>query len=185
MYDYSYFPVIDSERILLRQLTEDDAPAILAEFNHPEVTRHLNPDPPVVNLDSARTIIAWFNELFENQEGWRWGIELKAKRQLIGTCGFHQWKPKHRCAEIGYDFRYEYWGKGFASEVVGRMLQFGFEEMNLHRIEADCHEDNIGSARVLEKAGFTLEGMWREREFEHGRFVNLKQYGILEDEYRS
>jgi ribosomal-protein-alanine N-acetyltransferase len=185
MYDYSYFPTIDSECLLLRQLSEDDARDILAEFSHPEVTRHINPDPPVVDMDTAKTIIGWFNALFDNQEGWRWGIELKSKGELIGTCGFHRWRKEHRCAEIGYDFQYDYWGKGFASEAVARMLDFGFNQMQLHRIEADCNEDNIGSARVLEKAGFTFEGIWRDREFEHGRFVNLKQYSILEDDYRA
>ncbi len=64
-------------------------------------------------------------------------------------------------------------------------MRWCFENLDLHRIQADCDVENVASARVLEKVGFTLEGIWREREFERGRFVSLKQYGLLRREYQS
>jgi [ribosomal protein S5]-alanine N-acetyltransferase len=83
-----------------------------------------------------------------------------------------------------HDMQYAHWGKGYATEVVYGMLKFGFNEMALHRIEADCNQGNIGSMRVLEKAGFTCGGLWRERIWERGTWVSLKQYAILKRGYR-
>ena len=185
MFDFSYFPKLETERLILRQLADTDAPAILEEFNHPKVVEHLDPDPPIVDLDSASAFISWTMEWFVAQHGWRWAVVLKSSQTVIGTAGFHRWSKSDRRCEIGYDYNYKYWGQGYATEVVRRMVQFGFEEMNLHRLEADCNEDNFGSARVLEKAGFTYEGLWRDRIWEKGKFVGLKQFSILESEYRN
>lgn len=182
--DFSQFPVIETERLLLRQMTDDDVPAIFDEYSHPEVIKYIDANPPVTDLKSAKDMLDWYHQLYADKYGWRWGVALKTTNELIGTCGFHQWYQDERHAEIGYDFRFAFWGKGYATEVVQRAIEFGFNKMTLHRIEADCDERNIGSARVLEKTGFTLEGIWRERAMVKGEFINLKQYGILEREYR-
>ena len=185
MFDFSYFPQLETERLLLRKLTHDDAAAIVEEFSHPDVMEHLDADPPLDTLEGAIGFINWSYEWFDNKSGWRWGVVLKAENKLIGTAGFHRWSHSDFRAEIGYDYNRKYWGNGYATEVVRRMIQFGFEEMNLNRIEADCNEGNFGSARVLEKAGFIYEGLWRERIWEKGKFVGLKQFGYLARDYHN
>lgn len=181
-FDFSYFPVLETERCRLRQITRDDAPAILAIFSDPEVMRHLDDDPPCNTLEQAASIIDWMHSWFQEKSGLRWGITLHGDNLVIGTCGFHLLSHKHHRTDIGYDLASAYWGKGYITEVTRAMVRWCFENLNLHRIQADCNEDNFGSARVLEKAGFTFEGLWRENIFEKGRFVSLKQYGLLRRE---
>lgn len=183
MFDYSSFPIVETERLILRRMTEDDAPAILAEFGDPRVLEHLDPDPPVTDIESARSFLRWLMGMFEEKKALRWAITLRDDGTMIGTCGFHRWDQKHRRAEIGYDLQAAYWRQGYASEATRAMMNFCFRELNLHRLEADCNEGNLGSAAVLEKCGFTYEGLWRHRFFENGQWINLKQYSILEDEY--
>lgn len=173
-------PILETERLILRPLRDEDAEAVYLEFSHPEVVRHMDPQPPVNSIENAKKLLEWFDSWLQDELGGRWAIILKETNTFIGTGGFHAWDQGHRRAEFGYDLRYEYWGKGYASEAIKPMLQYGFEVMKLHRIEAEANEENIGSQRVLEKAGFSYEGMHRDKIWEKGRFVSLKVYGLLE-----
>ncbi|MCA9904967.1 MAG: GNAT family N-acetyltransferase, partial [Anaerolineae bacterium] len=69
------------------------------------------------------------------------------------------------------------------TEATHAVVRWCFDNLDLHRVQADCTAGNIASERVLEKVGFTYEGTWRESVFEHGRFVDIKQYGLLRREY--
>jgi ribosomal-protein-alanine N-acetyltransferase len=183
LFDYSTFPKIETDRLTYRQMTHDDAQGLFDMFSQEEAVTHLEIEA-FKKIEEAIEMIDWYNDMFDDKGSWRWGIYLKSDDTFIGTAGFFMWEETHRKATIGYDFNPKYWNQGYATEVTNRMVQFGFEEMNLHRIEADTNEDNYGSIRVLEKSGFTLEGMWRENTWEKGRFVSLKQFGILESEYQ-
>lgn len=182
IFDFSYFPVLETERLYLRQLTHADANAIIGIFGHPEVLRYLD-DEPVVTTEAAIALIDWMNGHFEKQEAVRWGITLKGQDAVIGTCGFHFWRKDYRRTDIGYDLQPAYWGQGYVTEATHCLVRWCFENLNLHRVQADCTAGNLGSERVLEKVGFTLEGLWRESCFEHERFVDIKQYGLLRREY--
>jgi ribosomal-protein-alanine N-acetyltransferase len=184
MFDYSYFPKLETDRLLLRQMSAADTADVFAMFSQPQVLTHLELEP-FTEHKQATELIQWYNDMFDNKQAWRWGVILKAENKLIGTAGFHRWVQADRRCEIGYDYDLNYWGQGYATEVTKRMVQFGFEAMQLNRIEADCNDDNFGSARVLEKSGFTLEGIWRDRIWEKGKFISLKQFGFLNSEYRT
>jgi ribosomal-protein-alanine N-acetyltransferase len=183
MFDFSYFPVLETERLRLRKMTPDDADALIAIFNDEEVNRYLSGGPPCTNRVEAISVLDWMQSWFEARGGLRWGITLKGDDIVIGTCGFHHLSQEnHRC-DLGYDLLPAYWGRGYVTEATHAMVRWCFENLDLHRIQADCTDGNIGSERVLEKVGFTYEGTWRENCFEHGRFVSLKQYGLLRREY--
>jgi ribosomal-protein-alanine N-acetyltransferase len=181
-FDFSHVPVLDTARLRLRQLRHDDADAIVNLFSDPEVWRYLD-NPPVETQAAAVGYVDWQNSALDNRSGLRWGITLRDADTVIGTCGLHQWHPKNRCAEIGYELHPAHWRQGYMTEVVHALVRWGFDNLNLHRIQAVCVVGNVGSARVLEKVGFTLEGVWREASFEHGRFVDLEQYSLLRREY--
>lgn len=185
IFDFATFPILETERLRLRQMTHDDAAALVAIFGDPAVMRYMILDPPCNTIEEAISMIDWMNGHFEKQNAMRWGITLKDANEVIGTCGFHSWNRQHRRTDIGYDLNAAYWGRGIITEATHRLVRWCFENLNLHRIQADCTAGNIGSERVLEKVGFTLEGQWRENAFEHGRFVDLKQYGLLRREYIS
>src|SRR5256885_11645105 len=89
-------------------------------------------------------------------------ITLRDSGRLIGSAGIGIWSREHGRAELGYVINRAYWSRGFATEVTRRLVRYGFDEMDLHRIEATCHPDNRASVRVLEKAGFRFEGRLRE-----------------------
>lgn len=184
IFDFSYFPILETERLRLRQITHADAQAFVDLYGNPEVMRYLILDPPCDSIPAAIYTIDWVNGHYEQKHAARWGITLKGGDDtMIGTCGFHFWDRTHRRADIGYDLNQAYWGRGYITEATHTLVRWCFDNLDLHRIQADCTQGNIGSERVLEKVGFTLEGIWRENTFEHGRFVNIKQYGLLRREY--
>jgi ribosomal-protein-alanine N-acetyltransferase len=91
--------------------------------------------------------------------------------------------PQHARAELGYAIGRAWWGQGLMTEAVVEAIRYGFEELGLNRIEARCLTYNIGSARVMEKAGMTYEGTIREQVFYKGSFDDLKLYSILRREW--
>ena len=112
-------------------------------------------------------------------------ITLPDDEQVIGNCGIRR-KPEHDWeADIGFELAPEYWGRGYATEVTLDMVNFGFRELELHRISSSCIADNAASARVLEKVGLRPEGRLRENEYFKGRWWDTLLYGILEREWRT
>lgn len=184
VFDFSVFPILETDRCILRQLTHDDADALITLYSDPRVDEFLDVDPPCSNQEQAISMIDWLNGHFTNQAAVRWAITFKENpAQLIGTIGFHYYNSKDRRTDIGYDLMPQYWGKGIITEVAHKVVRWCFENLDLHRVQADCTDGNIGSEKVLLKLGFKVEGLWRENCFEHGRFVSLKQFGLLRREY--
>lgn len=92
---------------------------------------------------------------------------------------------EHASAELGYVLSRSYWGRGLMPEAVRAMIRFGFQRMDLNRIEARCIAKNTASARVMEKAGMTREGTLRESELIKGAFRDMKRYSILRREFEA
>jgi [ribosomal protein S5]-alanine N-acetyltransferase len=108
-----------------------------------------------------------------------WGIELKENGEFIEIVHFVWWQPQHHSAEIGYVLSKEYWGKGLITEAASAIISFGFENMNLVRIQARCFLENEGSERVMEKLGMSFEGISRKVMYVKGEHKYLKVYSIL------
>ncbi len=183
MFDYEYFPVLETERCRLRHIEDRDADQILALYGSEEVMRYLILEPPCDSRERALEEIRFFHRMFDERKGVRWAITLRDDDRLIGTVGFHFWLKEHHRCDLGYDLIPAYWGRGYVTEVSRAVIGWCFTNLELHRVQADCTSGNIASERVLEKLGFTLEGEFRESIFEHGRFVNIKQYGLLRREF--
>ncbi|MBL8134967.1 MAG: GNAT family N-acetyltransferase [Anaerolineae bacterium] len=182
LFDFSQFPILATERLTLRQITHADADAISALFSAPEVLRFLN-NPPMDTHEKAVGFIDWLARAFEQQEGVNWGITLTGQDQVIGMCGAYDWNRDNRHIDIGYHLLPAHWGQGYATEATRAIIRWCFQNLDLHRIQADCTAGNDASERVMIKCGFTLEGVWRESCWEHGRFVSIKQYGLLRREF--
>lgn len=112
------------------------------------------------------------------------GIEYKDTGKLIGTIDYISWNTQHKSAEIGYVLSQDYWGKGVMTEAAKEVIAFGFEQMDLTRIQAKCFAENIGSERVMQKSGMTFEGILRKSMFIKGAHRDLKMYSILKEEYK-
>jgi ribosomal-protein-alanine N-acetyltransferase len=124
--------------------------------------------------------------VFDNirdHSGIRWGITRRDDPTLMGTVGLWKWVKPHFYAEIGYEMAPIYWNKGYMTEAIRAAVQFGFEHMELHRVEANIDPENAGSRRVIEKSGFKQEAVLRQNWFYAGRFTDSIIYGILRDEF--
>tara|TARA_R110000744_G_scaffold180013_1_gene299008 strand:- start:55 stop:369 length:315 start_codon:yes stop_codon:yes gene_type:complete len=103
----------------------------------------------------------------------------------MGLFGFKVGNPKYKRAEVWYKIHSDYWKKGYATEALKAILDFGFDTLKLHRIEAGCAVENIGSIKVLEKSGMVREGRLRQiLPLKSGCSDNF-QYSILETDKRS
>lgn len=182
LFDFGKFPILETPRLTLRELTQDDVDGVFAIRSDFEVTRY-NTGLAYERLDQARDIIQAIRTGYTDGIELRWGITLKDKPTVIGMCGFNYWVRHDRRASIGYDLARIHWGKGLMTEAVQAMVKFGFEQMNLNRIEADADGRNPASARVLEKVGFKHEGIQNEQFYENGSFYNLHLFALLWREY--
>jgi [ribosomal protein S5]-alanine N-acetyltransferase len=183
-YDFTSFPQLTTERLILRQLTHADAGAIMAIYSAPETLRYLNLEP-TDTLEKAVGMIDWLNGQYVNQQEAQWAITLRENGQVIGNCGTASWDRSNRHIDIGYHIAPALWGQGYATEAADSMIRWCFDCLDVHRIQADCTDGNIGSERVLLKCGFKVEGLWRESCWEHERFVDIKQFGLLRRDFES
>jgi len=176
-------PQLETERLILRKLTPADAGDIFEYACDDEVTRYVVWDTHKTPEDS-REFIRFTLGRYERDGAGDWGIIWRENGKLIGTAGFAWCDMKNRRAEIGYVLAKPFWGRGIMPEAAGRIVQFGFEDMGLHRIEC-CHLlPNEKSGRVMQKVGMSFEGVARERVFAKGRFWDIKQYAILRADIR-
>ncbi len=176
-------PTIETDRLILRKMTLGDADAVFAYASDPEVTRYVIWDAHRT-IEDSRAFLDLTARGYESGADPAWGIVYKGDHRFVGTCGFASLEPEHARAEIGYVISREYRGRGLASEAVRAMIRFGYERMNLNRIEARCIAENAASARVMQKAGMTYEGTLRQREFIKGAYRDMELYAILKSEYR-
>jgi ribosomal-protein-alanine N-acetyltransferase len=180
------FPLLDTERLYLREITYQDAVAIFKLFSDPRVAQYLD-GLLLKDLHEAQDLIEELRvDGFEKNSSIRWGIILKDRNELIGTCGYHKWiKENAWRAEIGYDLIPEHWNKGLMTEALGEMVRFGFEVMGLNRIESPIEPEHLASIRVVEKLGFRLEGVLREHIHYGDRFHDDALYALLAKEWFS
>lgn len=182
LFDFSTFPVLYTARLILRELRPADAGALVELFSAPEVLRFLNQEP-TDTLSKAGALIDWLNGFYARHEAVQWVMIDRTGGHFIGTCGNVGWDKANRRADIGYHVLPRFWRLGYATEACHAIVTWSFEHFDLHRLQADCTVGNIGSERVLRKVGFQLEGVWRESCWEHGRFVDVKQFGLLRRDY--
>jgi ribosomal-protein-alanine N-acetyltransferase len=176
------FPYLQTPRLDLRRITRKDRQAILQLFGDEAVVRYMD-IAPLATLGEAQEIVDWAHNLFEQSQGLRWGIVRRGASVLIGTCGYHNWDHRSRRAEVGYDLVPVWWGQGLMHEALNAALAYGFEEMALNRVQAMVHPDNARSIHLLQRLGFTLEGVLREWRLHRGQFWDEICFSLLRREW--
>jgi len=154
----TFFPTLQTDRLVLRQLTIADTDFVFQHFRDPRVTQYLMDEPPVADYAQAQAIVNFYLEP-EGKTHNRWAIMRKADHRLIGTCGYHKWVKAHFRAEIGYDLSPDCWGQGYMTEALHAVIYNGFEQMELNRIEALVYVNNHRSLQLLQRLGFKPEGI--------------------------
>ncbi len=178
LFAFEEIPYLETSRLVLREIVEQDAEALFRIFSNPDVMRYYDTEV-FTSLTQAQQLVVRQRYRFEQKQRFRWGIALKETNELIGTCGFVNWERRQFYAELGYELAQKYWRQGLMSEVVGAMIDFGFVHMDLHRIEAMIVPENIASAQLLRKLGFQEEGILRERGFWKHTFHDLLLFSLL------
>lgn len=179
---FEKFPVLETERLQLRKIDFSDENQIFTYLSDIEVMKYYGLEP-ATSLEDVRSEISWYQSIFENKTGIRWGITLKGKDEVIGSVGFLNLVHQHKRADIGYELHRSFWGQGIAGEALVAILQFGFEHMNLERIQALIEPPNTASTKLVKKYGFTNEGLLRNYEFSLGRFDDLYMFSLLRDDF--
>ncbi|MFC0015069.1 MULTISPECIES: GNAT family N-acetyltransferase [Allobacillus] len=174
------FPTLETERLILRELTDKDAENIFACFSNEDVTRFYGQET-LKNVEEAVKIVDIFSKNYREQRGIRWGIERKDTQGIIGTIGFNAWLPKHKRAEIGYEIHPQQWRKGYTSEAVSQVISYGFDVMGLARIGAVVFIENEASNKLLGKAGFQQEGVLRNYMYQGGKPYDTYVYSLLRE----
>lgn len=178
---FNEFPQIETENLILREIKPSDAEAIFQFFSDEQVIRYHDVGA-FTSVVQAEILSDRWSERFRNQRGIRWGIAKKDDDIIIGTCGYGQWIKQYFRAEIGYELSKTHWRKGIMTEGLTAVVKFGFEKMELNRIEATVMMENIASMRLLEKLGFQEEGILRKYGFWKGGFHDLKLFSLLKED---
>ena len=176
---------IVSNRLILTEISWDDLENIHGLHSIPEVDEFNTlgiPENIEVTREVLRPIIETKNLV--DRKKYSWAISIKNSSEFIGIAGMNLSNDKYNRGEIYYKFLPSHWGNGYATEVSRALIKFGFDDLNLHIVEAGVATENIKSIRVLEKSGMTREGLRRKILPIRGEWLDNYQYAILEDDPR-
>ncbi|MCG7542565.1 GNAT family N-acetyltransferase [Pseudoalteromonas sp. MM17-2] len=180
------FPELETSRLKLSALNDSDGKAVFELFSDPLVTHYYDLEP-FSELSQALKLIEFFQSRFEEGSGIRWAIRLRETNQLIGTCGFNSWNPRMKNAVLGYDLMPNFWGNGYTTEAVHKIINAAFSGKlacgELNRIQGDTVPGNDASESVLRKIGFKEEGLRRQSGYWKNQFHDLKCFGLIRSEF--
>ena len=173
------FPILETERLLLRAITMDDAETLFELRRDVDVMRFIDRERHQT-VDDTRVLIQKILDGLAANEAIAWAITLKGNPQLVGTISFHRIEKEHYRGEIGYMLNPKLWRKGIVGEAMTKVLDFGFKSMKLHSVEANVNPHNSASSSLLKKHGFVLEASFKENYFFNGKFIDTEIYSLLE-----
>lgn len=178
MTDYRF----ETNRLILRCLQEGDAARIVELAGDYEVSKMTLNIPYPYPPEGAINFIRGSMEAWGKGERFAFAMVQKKTDTFMGVIGFRP-NQQHFRAEVGYWIGVPYWGNGYTTEALHRVIQFGFETLKLNRIQASYRTDNPASGRVMEKAGMQYEGTLRQMMFRDGEFTDLSYRAILREDY--
>ncbi len=177
--NFSPFPIIETERLLLRCMTMDDSNTFFSLRTNEKVIEHFNRAPDG-SLEATRSKMQEILQMQEKNEAILWVIVFKDDpSKMIGNIGYWRIVKEHYRAEIGYLLSPEHWKKGIMKEALNAVVDYAFTTMNLHSIEANINPDNIASDALLESCGFVKEAYHKENYYHDGVFYDSIIYSRL------
>ena len=168
-------PKLETNRLILRKLEYSDKSDIFEYAQNPNVAKYVLWEPHQDELDTLEFLNMVYASYNKNKAA-PWGIQIKNDSKIIGTIGFIHWYIDKKEAEVGYALAEKYWNNGFVTEALEKVLDFGFEKMNLNKITARCLPENSASIKVLEKSGFKFED--KSKMFVKGKLTSINFYSL-------
>lgn len=183
MKEFEEFPKMETARLIMRRMTLNDVRFYFHHFNNKQIVEGCCfPGPD--NLEAAKEELERYCiKPFKENRGIRWGIAKKGGKELVGTCGIYDWNKTARRAEIGGDLDPAFWGQGIMTEALRAILRYGFEKMELNRIQATVDSENIRSIKLLKRLGFKKEGILRQHSYFSGQFRDDVVFSLLKKEW--
>jgi ribosomal-protein-alanine N-acetyltransferase len=177
------FQNLETERLSLRRINANDVEEIKELRGNPETMKFI-PRPLITNDEQALEYINMLDEKLENNEAINWAITLKGDTKHIGNIGLFRIQPENYRCEIGYMILPEFHGNGIIPEAIKAVLEYSFDVLQFHSIEAVIDPDNIASEKVLQKNGFVKEAHILENEYYDGRFWDTVIYSLLKRNFK-
>jgi ribosomal-protein-alanine N-acetyltransferase len=178
---FDTFPVLETERLVLRQIRPYDAAALFDCFSNKEVTRYYN-FPAFTRIEQAQGIIEHMLTSYSERRTIRWAITRREDNLFLGTCGFTGWKWHFFSGQIGYELARPFWRQGVMTEALTAVIHLAFTQLHLNRIEALVMPDNIPSLSLLEKLRFQNEGLLRQSGYWENQFHDLTMMALLKQD---
>ena len=175
------FPTLITERLYLVEIQQKHLLDIYLLFSDKKVTEYYNL-LPLKSEQEGQKLLDWFRNRFKEELGIRWGVTLKGEPNIIGTVGFNNYTQKHR-ANIGYDLKSSYWNRGYMTEALQAIIDFGFNKLNINRIEAEVMQGNVMSEKLLKKLNFCREGVLRQWMLWNEQYYDMTMFSLLKMEY--
>lgn len=173
------FHSLEGKNIYFKALSTNDAQAIHDYASDKDVKRFIG-----WNLMKSLNETTEFVELMINRESAGThlyaSVALKSTEEVIGTVMIFNFDKQANQAEVGYVFHKDHWGKGYGSESLALVTDFAFESLNLHKLHASVTDANIGSARILEKNGYKLEGRLKDHYFIEDKYYDSLLFGKIQ-----
>lgn len=173
------FPEIKTPRLLLRQISSSDQPKIFEGLSHPDVIAYYGVS--YATFEAAKAQMNWYESLWATGLGIWWAVSSPDRTVFYGACGFNNHAVTHKKAEIGFWLLPRYWKKGIVQEAVSHIVDYGFHDFGLHRIEAFVEVGNQNSKKALKKLNFIYEGTMIDAEIKNEKFISLEVYARLKD----
>jgi ribosomal-protein-alanine N-acetyltransferase len=178
----SSFPVLTTNRLVLRQILPSDAAALFAIKGNPAVTARYGMEPH----HSLDFTLGWIERRlasFADGEGIAWAVTLRGEDALIGSVTLWNFDFESRCGELGYELHPAYEKHGIMTEAARAAVAYAFASLALHRVEASTFHTNTASRNLLLRLGFKYEGAQRQRTYFRGEYFDQVFYGLLKDEF--
>ena len=178
------FPTLETDRLILRGLREDDLEQLVLMLNNKNVSKQVFSIAHPFTMKHAKERLQSIHDGYKNKSMFVFSIALKDSDLVVGQIGLHP-KEQHNHAEIGYVLGEPYWGKGIMTEAIHRVLEYGLKDRKFHKIFATHYIDNPASGRCMEKAGMKLEGELFEHYKTPEGYKSVRQFGLTITQYEN
>lgn len=179
---FKVFPKLETMRLHLRNLNLDDASEVQLIRSNEKVMTYMDSNKHLTDLDS-KNFISENLKVYEQGKGIFWAIMEKSSGDFIGDFAYHRIDVKNKRGEIGYTLKPDYWGRGYMQEAMVAVIRFGFNNLQLHSIEANINPENNNSRKLLRKVGFRKEAYFRENYYFNGEFLDSEIYSLLKSDF--
>lgn len=178
------FPILTTERLVLRATADHDLHAIFELESDPIAMRYWS-KLPIESLEGARETLERAKRTFPERNGLRWSITRVNDDSMLGHISLFSFSEQNRRAEVGYGLLRRHWAQGYMHEALTAVIDYAFHPLGLRRLEADIDPRNAASLRALERLGFAREGLLRERWQVGDEISDSVVLGLLASEWRA